>query len=78
MAESEQGGCLSCPSLDVIYVHAYAVTDFYTSFIASYVQQAIAAHKKLIKEESYVSPPSLTSVRTRWKWKWKRTGLQRG
>lgn len=74
MAESVQPGFLSCASLDVISIHAYAVTDFYTSSIASYVQQAIAANKKLIMEEWCVLPPSLTSARTGWMWK--RTGIQ--
>ncbi|EPS93807.1 hypothetical protein FOMPIDRAFT_53253, partial [Fomitopsis schrenkii] len=51
MAEPVQPGFLSCPALDVISIHAYAVTDFYTSSVAGYVQQAIAAGKKLLMEE---------------------------
>ncbi|KAH9921423.1 glycoside hydrolase superfamily [Fomitopsis serialis] len=42
---------LTCPSLDVISIHAYAVTDYYTSSIDSYVQQAVNAGKMLIMEE---------------------------
>ena len=74
LSESVQSDWLKCDALDVISIHAYAVTDFYTSSIASYVQQAIAANKKLIMEEWCVLPPSLTSARTGWRWK--RTGIQ--
>ncbi|KAL6300258.1 glycoside hydrolase [Sparassis latifolia] len=40
-----------CSALDVISIHAYAVTDYYMESIQSYVQQAQAAGKKLIMEE---------------------------
>ena len=78
MAESVQPGFLSCSSLDVVSIHAYAVTDFYTSSIEGYVQQAIAANKKLIMEEWCVLPPSLRFASARPRWKWKRTGTQSG
>lgn len=47
MAESVQPKYLTCPSLDVISIHAYAVTDYYTSSIDSYVRQAVNAGKNI-------------------------------
>ncbi|KZT67622.1 glycoside hydrolase family 5 protein [Daedalea quercina L-15889] len=52
VVESVQPGFLNCTALDVISIHAYAVTDYYTSSdIESYVQQALDANTKFIVEE---------------------------
>ncbi|KAH9836565.1 uncharacterized protein C8Q71DRAFT_857795 [Rhodofomes roseus] len=51
MSEFVQPDFLTCPALDVISIHTYAVTDYYTSSIESYVQQVLHARKKLIMEE---------------------------
>ncbi|PCH33257.1 glycoside hydrolase family 5 protein [Wolfiporia cocos MD-104 SS10] len=51
MAESVQPDFLTCDYLDVVSIHAYAPTDYYTSSSETYVQQALSAGRKLIMEE---------------------------
>ncbi|GBE85307.1 hypothetical protein SCP_0704940 [Sparassis crispa] len=51
MSESVQLDYLTCDALDVISIHAYGVTDYNTSSIETYVQQAQAAGKLLLMEE---------------------------
>ncbi|GJE98214.1 glycoside hydrolase family 5 protein [Phanerochaete sordida] len=49
--ESVQDGFLSCPTLDVISLHAYSPGDFNTTFLQTYIQRAQTAGKKLLMEE---------------------------
>ena len=56
VSESVQEGFLTCPTLDIISLHAYSPGDYNTTYLETYVQQARAANKKLIMEEWSVFP----------------------